>query len=114
MFIRVRSLGAARGKWGVGSDTTIVPIHLRQAPQGRVRAYPRAQRQRSAWEVGCGEWVTQWQPTSTYAKPRRGESVFIRVRSVSAARGEWDGVTFRMEKGRTGWCAPWYGWVWRE
>ena len=55
MFIRVRSLGAARGKWGVGSDTTIVPIHLRQAPQGRVRAYPRAQRQRSAWGVGRGD-----------------------------------------------------------
>ena len=31
-----------------------------QAPQGRVRVYPRAQRQRSAWGsawgVGCGVW----------------------------------------------------------
>ena len=42
---------------------------LPPAPQGRIRAYPRAQRQRSAWGVGSR----------------------------------------RAKKGRTDWCAPWYG-----
>ena len=27
--------------------------------------------------------------------------------------GKWGVGCRRTEKGRTGWCAPWYGWAWR-